>query len=342
MLSRAGRTRGSVRSTPIEDDEDGMVRLGLDMFSLRSQAWTPFEQLDFCARWGVHVAHYSEVRLLGGLAPDHLRRVRAHADAHGIALELGMLSICPLSSRFDAARGTPEEQILAMLPAAAIAGSPFVRCVVGTLDDRRRPGGIEACIDETVRVLKTVRSQVVDAGLKLAVENHAGDLQGRELRRLVEEAGPDFVGVCLDSGNPLWAIEDPHLTLELLAPYVLTSHMRDSAVWRVPEGAAVAWPPMGQGNVDIARYLRTFLARCPGRPLSLEVIVLPAPRIMGYRTPGFWDAYRHTPAWEFDRFAALAEPGSAWHPPAADDPVAAEVGHVEASLRWTRAFLGTA
>src|SRR5256885_3704353 len=64
------------------------MRFGLDMFSLRSQGWSPFEQLDFAARWGVRVAHYSEVRLLGGLEPDHLRRVRAHADARGIALEL--------------------------------------------------------------------------------------------------------------------------------------------------------------------------------------------------------------------------------------------------------------
>ena len=83
-----------------------MVRLGLDMFSLRSQGWTPFEQLDFAARQGVRVAHYSEVRLLGGLDPDHLRRVRAHADALGIDLELGMLSICPGAGIFDPSRGS--------------------------------------------------------------------------------------------------------------------------------------------------------------------------------------------------------------------------------------------
>src|SRR5437762_11202274 len=121
-----------------------MVRLGLDMFSLRSQGWSPFAQLDFAARRGVRVAHYSEVRLLGGLDPDHLRSVRAHADAHGIALELGMLSICPGSIVFDAAKGPADAQIAAMLPAAHIHSSPFIRCVVGTLDDRRRPGGIEA------------------------------------------------------------------------------------------------------------------------------------------------------------------------------------------------------
>jgi sugar phosphate isomerase/epimerase len=315
------------------------MRFGLDMFSLRSQGWSPFEQLDFAARWGVSVAHYSEVRLLGGLDSDHLRRVRAHAGERGIELELGMLSICPSSSIFDASRGTAEAQIEAMLPAAHILGSPFVRCVVGRMEDRRLAGGIERRIDDTIGVLRNVRSRVADAALKLAIENHAGDLQARELRTLVEEAGPDVVGVCIDAGNPLWAIEDPHVTLDTLAPYVLTSHVRDSRVWRVPEGTAVAWTRMGEGNVDIARWMRTFLARCPDRALSLEIIVIPEARVHAHRDPGFWDAYRATPAWEFDRFEALADAGTPYVVAPAADPVAREREDVEASLRWTKEFL---
>jgi sugar phosphate isomerase/epimerase len=315
------------------------MHFGLDMFSLRSQGWTPFEQLDFAARWGVGLAHYSEVRLLGGLDPDHLRRVRAHADGLGIGLELGMLSICPSAGIFDASKGGADAQIEAMLPAARLLGSPFVRCVVGRMEDRRLPGGIEQRIDDTLGVLASVRSRVVDAGLKLAVENHAGDMQARELKILVEEAGPDFVGVCIDAGNPAWAIEDPHLTLETLTPYVLTSHVRDSRVWRVPEGTAVAWTRMGEGNIDIGRWIHTYIERCPGRALSLEIIVIPEPRIHAHRQPGFWDAYGATPAWEFDRFEALADGGTPYVVAPAGDPVAREREDVEASLRWTKDLL---
>jgi len=315
-----------------------MVTLGLDMFSLRSQPWTPFEQLDFCASWGVRVVHYSEARLIGGLEPRHLERVRAYAEARGIALELGMLSICPSSGIFDASHGTAEEQIVRMLDAARLIGSPFVRCVVGTLADRRAPGGIGQRIDDTLRVLRNVRSRVNDAGLKLAIENHAGDLQARELKQLIEAAGPEWVGACVDAGNAVWAIEDPHLTLETLAPYALTSHTRDSAVWNVAEGAAVAWTRMGEGNVRIGDYVRAFIERCPGRPLSLEIIVLPE-RLMAYRNPDFWEAYRDTPAWEFLRFQKLADTGRPVTPVASDDPVAREVEDVEASLRWTKALL---
>ena len=93
------------------------------------------------------------------------------------------------------------------------------------------------------------------------------------MKSLIEAAGKDFVGSCLDSGNPLWTIEDPHLTLETLAPYVLTSHVRDTAVWNTPQGAAVAWQRMGDGNIGIEGYVRKFAEKCPGRPLSLEIIV---------------------------------------------------------------------
>lgn len=271
-----------------------------------------------------------------GLDPDHLRRVRAHADERRIQIELGMLSICPGSCIFDVSQGSAEDQIVRMLEPAHILGSPFVRCVVGFHTDRRSPGGIEARIDETLGVLRKVRSRVVDAGLKLAIENHAGDLQARELKALIEAAGTDWVGACVDAGNAVWAIEDPHLTLETLAPYALTSHTRDSAVWPIDAGAAVVWTRMGEGNVDIERYLRTFIARCPGRTLMLEIIVPPEPRLMTYFEPAFWDAYRRMPAWEFARFLALVRAGSPVHIRTDGDPTAREREDVEESLRWTK------
>ena len=110
-------------------------------------------------------------------------------------------------------------------------------------------------------------------------------MQARELKMLVEAAGPDIVGVCLDSGNPVWTIEDPHLTLDTLAPYVLTSHMRDSALWKTPEGIAVRWTRMGEGNMGMEDYLRTYIQKCPGKAVSLEVIVSGQPRMFNYANP---------------------------------------------------------
>jgi sugar phosphate isomerase/epimerase len=316
------------------------VRFGVDMFSLNAQNWTPFQQLDFAAKWNVQVVHFSEIRFLGTLEPDNLRRVRARADELKIDIEIGMRSICPTSTMFDKAQGTAEEQLGRMIDAARIVRSPIVRAVLGSSEDRRN--GIDGHIDDTVKVLKNMRGRLMDASVKVAIENHAGDMQARELKRLIESAGPEYVGVCLDSGNPVWTIEDPHLTLDTLAPYVLTSHMRDSALWNTPEGAAVRWTRMGQGNMGMEEYLRTYVQKCPGRAVSLEVIVSGRPRIMNYHDPKFWDLYRNTPAWEFARFLTLCDRGKPSLEPPADPavtPAARQLANLEASIRWTQAFL---
>ncbi len=318
------------------------TKLGIDLFSLRSQNWTPFQLLDYSASQGAKVVHFSEIRFIGSLEPDNLKQVRAHAEKLGIEIEIGMRSICPTSKMFDASAGTAEQQLARMIDSAVIVGSKIVRAVLGSAEDRK-PGPIDRHIDSMVAVLRKSRQRAMDANIKIAIENHAGDMQGHEVKRLIEEAGRDFVGSCLDSGNPLWTLEDPLVTLETLHPYVLTSHLRDSAVWTTPEGAAVAWVRMGEGNVHIDEFVRRYAELCPGRALSLESIVT-GPRMYAYRTPSFWDAYRDVPAWEFERFVELAERGTARQAPprtaSREEAQQREREDLEASIRYTRKLLG--
>jgi 3-oxoisoapionate decarboxylase len=339
------------------------VRFGVDMYSLGIQQWTPFQQMDWAAKWKVKMIHFSEIRFLGSpdwkvaLDPANLRKIRQRADELQLDVEIGMRSICPTSSSFEADAGTAQEQLGRMIDAAKIMKSPIVRCVLGSQADRRGP--IEKHIDETVKALKSMRSKIVDAGLKIAIENHAGDMQARELKGLVEAAGSDYVGVCIDSGNAVWTIEDPHLTLETLAPYVVTSHVRDSSVFNSPRGTAVQWCRMGEGNIGMEDYLRKYVEKCPRAAVSLEVIVANSPRLFNYRDPQAWEIFRTTPAWEFARFLALCDKGTPRElpPPAtpgqraqgrgqgpgAPNPEAQKknLEDVEASVRWTQEFLST-
>ncbi len=315
--------------------EPNPVRFGIDLFSIRSLGWTPFQYLDYCAKQKARVVHFSEIRFIGSLEPENLKKVRAHAESLDIEVELGMRSICPSSKAFDLKAGTAEEQLSRMLDSARIVGSKIVRCFLGTMADRSGPLPIEGHIENSIKVLRNVRTRVVDSGLKVAIENHAGDMQGRELKTLIEGAGKDFVGACIDSGNPLWTIEDPHVTLETLHPYVLTSHIRDSRVWRTPQGAAMRWTRMGDGNVNIDEYVRKYSQLCAGKALSLEIIVT-GTREFKFLDPGFWDGYRNVPAWGFARFLALAEKGK----PPESDVKANEVEDLEASVRYTHRLLG--
>lgn len=315
-------------------------RIGVDAYSLRSQNWTPFEILDYSAQRGARLVHFSEVRLLGGLERAHLKAVKAHAAERGVEVEIGMLSMCSFSNIFDTSQGTAEEQLSHMIAAARTIDSPIVRAVVGNAKDRRSPIPFMDILKEAVRVLHGVRSCALDEGIKIAIENHSGDMQGSELRRLIEEAGPDYVGACFDSGNPLMTLEDPHLSLEILAPYVLTSHIRDSAVWLTPEGVSVAWVRMGEGNVGIDELVRRYIELCPGKALSIECIVSPQPRLFPIRSDDFWTAYRDVPAWQFARFLGIATGGSA--PTFADpteDSVRREREDFEASFDYLKRLL---
>ena len=50
------------------------IRLGLDVFSLRSQGLSPFAVLDWCAARGIGLVHFSEPRLIGAVDHDSLTR----------------------------------------------------------------------------------------------------------------------------------------------------------------------------------------------------------------------------------------------------------------------------
>jgi len=308
------------------------MKLGIDLYSIRSQGWSPFECLDYCASLKVQVVHFSETRFLGGLEEEHLRRVRAHAQRLGLEIEVGMLSICPRSNLFDATRGTAEEQLARMIAAATITGSPIVRAVVGNRYDRWSGVPIEAFIEDTLRVLRAVRSRALDAGIKIAMENHGGDMRASELKMLIEEAGADFVGACLDCGNLIVTLDLPVPALDLLAPYVLTSHVRDGRIWRTTQGAAAQWVRMGAGNVGIKEFLRRYVRLCPGKPVSLEVMAI-EPRYLEFLAPPFWDSYRSVPAWEFAQYLEAAERGTA---PPPELVGANELEDLERDVRFCR------
>ena len=54
-----------------------------------------FQFLDYAAKQGAKVVHFSEIRFLGSLEDEHVRKVRAHAEKLGIELEIGMRSSLP-------------------------------------------------------------------------------------------------------------------------------------------------------------------------------------------------------------------------------------------------------
>jgi sugar phosphate isomerase/epimerase len=286
------------------------TKLGVELGCIGANKWTPYQFLDYFHKIGIEAAQFSAATL-GVKAGDpdevELRKIRAYAENLGISLRAySGRSICPTSSGFDARSGTAEQQIARDLSIARIIGASCMRVVLGSFKDRPEIG---RHLESMTRVIKNVRSQVHDSGVKLAIENHNADLQAREIKTLIEEVGSDVLGVNIDSGNPLAIMEDPHLTLEILGPYVLTSHVRDTAVWRVPEGVAMRWVNMGEGNVDIDGWVKKFVKMHPELPVSFENLPQPQPRIVPIFAPDAFRYFPNMPAADLSRYLALAERG---------------------------------
>ncbi len=322
------------------------LKLGFDNFSIRALKWKAAELISYAEKQKVDVLLISDLDTMldadGTHSADHLKLMGAMSRDAGIELQVGTLAICPTSTKFNNRWGTAEEHLRLLLKVAKGAGSNVARCVLGFGEDRRTPGGIEARIKDTVEVLKKVRSQAVGDGIKIAVENHAGDMQAWELQGLIEGAGKDFVGCTIDSGNATWTLEDPQNNLEILAPYILTSGIRDTMMWKTDTGASVAWTAMGEGLIDWKPYFATWAERCPERPVVLEIISgfsKPFP----YLKKDFWEAFSKIRPHEFAAWLALERKGHEIPPfraSAAKTDAQFQLEDLEKSLRYAKETLG--
>jgi 3-oxoisoapionate decarboxylase len=322
------------------------IKLGFDNFSIRGMEWNAGQVIDYAALQQVDTVLFSDLKVYENHDQGYLRDLKSKAADHGIDIQAGTYSICPTSAKVTKDYGTPEEHLALCIRIATAVGSPVVRCVLGNSQDRLVEGGIEAQIASTVKVLKKVRTRALDAGIKIAVENHSGDMQAWELVTLIEDAGKEFVGATIDSGNATFTLEDPLVNLEILAPYVGTTGIRDTAVWETPEGVDTQWTAMGEGNVDWQVYMDRFAALCPGTPLVLEIISEYG-RSFPYLKPEFWKAFPKVRGHEFARFIALAKKGkpkAKFEIPSGPDRQRAlrdfQLAELERSLRFCKMELG--
>jgi sugar phosphate isomerase/epimerase len=289
-------------------------KLGFDNFAVRAMKWNARQLVDYAEKLKCDTLFITDFGPFEGKFDDaSLGEIRKYAAGKGVEILLGSWSICPTSKSFKKDWGTAEEHLALGLRMSKALGSPAFRVVLGAQADRSTEGGIEARIADTVKVLQSQRGFAKDLGVKVAVENHAGDLQASELVQLIEAAGKDFVGANFDSGNACWTLEDPLASLEQLAPYVLTTSLRDSMIWESANGVTVQWTAMGDGCVDLNAFFDVFEKRCPGVAVNIETIS-GFPREFPIWKPDFWQVFPKMSAADLARFLALAKRGKAMEP----------------------------
>lgn len=107
--------------------------------------------------------------------------------------------------------------------------------------------------------------------LPLGLENHK-DWTADELLDILKPYSSQYFGVCLDFGNNISLLDSPMETIEKLAPYTVSTHLKDMAVDTYEDGIVMAEVILGKGLIDLPRAIRLIREARPATRMTLEMI----------------------------------------------------------------------
>ncbi len=323
--------------------------LGINTYCLRFQKWNDRQLFDYCTKQKLDAIFLQDSLDPGTMDPKHWAEVGAWAKDTGLHIETGGGAILPKNAdAFPNSVATLRKNI----ERAHAMGSPIVRALLaGDRYSMPDNGPVEKHMETAIKILQEVRSQAMDAGLKIGIENHK-ELMAFQTRQMIDAAGAEFVGSYLDTGNPVFVAEDPLTTVEELGPVAVSFHLRDSVVYEHPDGIAVQWVPLGEGTVDFkalvaraAEILPPVYIYC--KPITARpAVVLPV-----YKDEYWTKWFPKGRSKDLSRFEALARRGRPYDKPQvlADVPEARntymdalktqQMEHMERSLAYCRNVL---
>jgi 3-oxoisoapionate decarboxylase len=139
--------------------------------------------------------------------------------------------------------------------------------------------------------------------VRLAVENHK-DWRIDEMLGWLKRLSSEFVGVCLDTGNSIALLEEPHAVVEAFAPWTMTTHLKDMAVSESDDGFLLSEVPLGDGFLNMERIVATLRKAKPEVKLNLEMITRDPLRVPCL-APKYWATLGEVPARELAEMLAL-------------------------------------
>lgn len=214
-----------------------------------------------------------------GKGAEEAAAFRVAADDHGVRMVV-------------AAGGMQAEALESALWIAAAVGSPVVRCTLSGIlcgDRRGFPGGWPAHLEQCTRVLEQVVPLADRLKVALAMENHQ-DAGSEDLLSLCRRFETRYLGITLDTGNPLAVMEDPVEFAERVAPYLRHAHLKDYRIYPAPNGFRLARCPMGAGVIDFPALFRLFDEQEWPITRNLEQGALEA-RLIPMLERGWWDEH---------------------------------------------------
>ena len=287
--------------------------LGINTYCLRFQKWNDRQLFDYCVKEKLDAIFLQDSLDPGAMDPKHWAEVRAWTQDTGLHIETGGGAILPKTADgFAKSVATLRRNI----ERAKAMGSPIVRALLaGDRYSMPDDGPVEKHMETAIKILREVRPQLLDAGIKIGIENHK-ELMAWQTRQVIDAAGTDCAGSYLDTGNPVFVCEDPWTTVQELGPVAVSFHLRDSVVYETPEGIAVQWVPLGEGTVDFKTLVAYAAGILPKVYIYCKPITARPPVILPVYKEEFWTKwFPKGRSRDLSRFMALAKRGRPYDKP---------------------------
>ncbi|MGH9405007.1 MAG: sugar phosphate isomerase/epimerase family protein [Terriglobia bacterium] len=229
-------------------------------FSRHPQAKSTYQFLDFCHSFGAAGVQVG----LDSLDPSYADKVRRHADALGMYLEV----IAPLpkpdgSGKFEETIVAAKRAGAVCMRSACLGGRRYE--VFSSLDQWKRfVADSHARLSHAVPILEKHK-------MALGIENHK-DWTEDELVALLKHYDCEYLGACIDTGNNMALLDNPQYLVQALAPYAVTTHFKDMAVEEYPEGFKLSEVPLGEGILNLRVLVATIRSTRPRAHFNLEMI----------------------------------------------------------------------
>ncbi|MPR35648.1 sugar phosphate isomerase/epimerase family protein [Salmonirosea aquatica] len=220
--------------------------------------------------------------------PEIARKLRDQKEKWGMYLEgsIGLPRNADEVPRFEQEVKTGIEAGVTIFRTVCMNGRRY--------ENFHSPEAIQEFKKNSVASLHLAEPIVRKQGVKLAVENHK-DWRADELAALIKALGSDHVGVTLDFGNSIALLEDPMEVVNTLAPYVLSTHVKDMGVREYEDGFLLSEVPLGEGILDLPKIVAICKKYNPNVNFSLEMITRD-PLQIPILTKEYWPAMEVVPA----------------------------------------------
>ena len=177
----------------------------------------------------------------------------------------------------------------------------------------------------------------------LGFENHK-DWRAKEQVAILKKLDSEFIGATFDFGNNYSLLENPYEVAEALAPYVVTTHMKDMALAEYEEGFLLSEVPMGTGILDLHQLMTICRKGNPKVWFNLEMITRD-PLKVPVLSDNYWKTLDFIDAPDLARTLAHAKKGRAHALPHISgktwpQQMSLEEQHIRESFTYAKSRLG--